>query len=182
TATGLLSMITDAFNAGVDRSGTSIGAPTSFFPGAAVAPNAPDLDREVRLLARKVQAGARFVLTQPVYSVEPLARLREAFEKLTDEPLEVPMLAGVLPLVSSRHAGFLHNEVPGIEIPEVVRDRMSRAGDDADAAWAEGLAMALELVASLRGADAAGVYVMPQFGRYDRAAEVVEAARGPATM
>ena len=114
TATGLLSMITDAFNAGVDRSGTSIGSPTSFFPGAAVAPNAPDLDREVRLLARKVETGARFVLTQPVYSVDALHTLREAYEKLTEEPLTVPVIAGVLPLVSSRHAGFLHNEVPGI--------------------------------------------------------------------
>jgi methionine synthase / methylenetetrahydrofolate reductase(NADPH) len=182
TATGLLSMITDAFNAGVDRSGTSIGAPTAFFPGAAVAPNAPDLDHEVRLLARKVKAGARFVLTQPVYAVEPLVTLREAYEKLTDEPFTIPLLAGVLPLVSSRHAGFLHNEVPGIDIPEPVRDRMARAGDDAETAWAEGRAMALELVASLRATDVAGVYLMPQFGRYDRAAEVVEAARGPATM
>jgi 5,10-methylenetetrahydrofolate reductase len=175
-------MITDAFNAGVDRSGTSIGSPTAFFPGAAAAPNAPDLDHEVRLLARKVQAGARFVLTQPVYSVEPLAALREAYEKVTDEAFTIPVLAGVLPLVSSRHAGFLHNEVPGIEIPEPARDRMRRAGDDAEAAWEEGRSMAIELVAALRDADVAGVYVMPQFGRYDRAAEVVEAARGPATM
>jgi homocysteine S-methyltransferase len=182
TATGLLSMVTEAFNAGVDRSGTSIGTPTSFFAGAAVAPNAPDLDREVRLLARKVECGARFVLTQPVYAVESLVTLREAYEKLTDQPLTVPVLAGVLPLVSSRHAGFLHNEVPGVEIPEPARERMRRAGDDADAAWTEGLAMAVELVASLRDADVAGIYVMPQFGRYDRAAEVVEAARGPATM
>jgi homocysteine S-methyltransferase len=182
TATGLLSMITDAFNAGVDRSGSSIGAPTAFFPGAAAAPNAPDLDHEVRLLARKVQAGARFVLTQPVYAVEPLVALREAYEKITDEALTVPILAGVLPLVSSRHAGFLHNEVPGIEIPEPARDRMRRAGEDVGAAWEEGRSMAIELVAALRAADVAGVYVMPQFGRYDRAAEVVEAARGPATM
>jgi methionine synthase / methylenetetrahydrofolate reductase(NADPH) len=167
---------------GVDRSGTSIGSPTSFFVGAAVAPNAPDLDREVRLLARKVEAGARFVLTQPVYTVDALLTLREAYEKLTEEPLAVPVLTGVLPLVSGRHAEFLHNEVPGIEIPETARQRMRGAGDDGDAAWAEGLAMALELVAALRDADVAGVYVMPQFGRYDRAAEVVEAARGPATM
>jgi len=182
TATGLLSMITEAFNAGVDRSGTSIGTPTSFFPGAAVAPNAPDLDREVRLLARKVDAGARFVLTQPIYAIEALRTLREAYEKLTDSPLTVPVIAGVLPLVSSRHAEFLHNEVPGIEIPEPARERMRRAGDDAEAAWAEGRGMAVDLIASLREADVAGIYVMPQFGRYDRAAEVVEAARGPATM
>jgi methionine synthase I (cobalamin-dependent)/5,10-methylenetetrahydrofolate reductase len=182
TATGLLSMVTHAFNAGVDRSGSSIGAPTSFFAGAAVAPNAPDLDLEVRLLARKVEAGARFVLTQPFYAIEPLVVLRDTYEKITDEALTVPVIAGVLPLMSTRHAEFLHNEVPGIEIPEVARERMRDAGEDDDAAWEQGRAMALELVASLRDAGVAGIYVMPQFGRYDRAAEVVEAARGPATM
>jgi len=130
TATGLLSMITHAFNAGVDRSGTSIGAPTSFFAGAAVAPSAPDLEREARLLARKAEAGARFVLTQPFYSIDPLLALRETYEKIAGEPLTVPVVAGVLPLMTSRHAEFLHNEVPGIEIPEAARDRMRSAGDD----------------------------------------------------
>jgi homocysteine S-methyltransferase len=182
TATGLLSMITHAFNAGVDRSGTSIGAPTSFFAGAAVAPSAPDLEREARLLARKVEAGARFVLTQPFYSIDPLLALRETYEKIAGEPLTVPVVAGVLPLMTSRHAEFLHNEVPGIEIPEAARDRMRSAGDDDEQAWREGAAMAVELIAALRDEGVAGVYVMPQFGRYDRAAEVVEAARGPATM
>jgi homocysteine S-methyltransferase len=182
TATGLLSMITHAFNAGVDRSGTSIGAPTSFFAGAAVAPSAPDLEREARLLARKVESGARFVLTQPFYSIEPLVAIRETYEKVAGGPLTVPIIAGVLPLMTSRHAEFLHNEVPGIEIPEVARDRMRSAGDDDERAWREGATMAVELITALREEGVAGVYVMPQFGRYDRAAEVVEAARGPATM
>ena len=97
TATGLLSMITHAFNAGVDRSGTSIGAPTSFFAGAAVAPSAPDLEREARLLARKVESGARFVLTQPFYSIEPLVALRETYEKVAGGPLTVPVIAGRAP-------------------------------------------------------------------------------------
>ena len=182
TATGLLSMVTHAFNAGVDRSGTSIGAPTSFFVGAAVAPSAPDLEREARLLARKAESGARFVLTQPFYSVDPLVALRETYEKVAGEPLTVPVIAGVLPLMTSRHAEFLHNEVPGIEIPEVARDRMRSAGDDDERAWREGATMAVELITALREEGVAGVYVMPQFGRYDRAAEVVEAAGGPATM
>jgi len=179
TATGLLSMIT---HAGVDRSGTSIGAPTSFFAGAAVAPSAPDLEREARLLARKAEAGARFVLTQPFYSIDPLLALRETYEKIAGEPLTVPVVAGVLPLMTSRHAEFLHNEVPGIEIPEAARDRMRSAGDDDEKAWGEGAAMAVELIAALREEEVAGIYLMPQFGRYDRAAEVVEAARGAATM
>ena len=177
TATGLLALITEAFNTGVDRAGTSIGAPTSFFAGAAVAPSAVDLEREVRLLMRKVDAGARFLLTQPFYSVGPLRTLRETYEKVAGWPLTVPLVAGVLPLVSARHAEFLHNEVPGIEIPDGARERLRRAGGDPERSWQEGSAMAVELIGSLREEGVAGIYVMPQFGRYDRAAEVVEATR-----
>jgi homocysteine S-methyltransferase len=174
TATGLVRLVTEAFNAGVDRAGSSIGAPTSFFPGAAVAP-AADLQREVKLLAKKAAAGARFLLTQPVYSAEPITRLRIAYREVTGQDLEVPLLAGVLPLVSSRHAEFLHNEVPGIDIPRPIRERMLTAGDG-ESAWREGLAMTKDLLAELSDAGVGGIYVMPQFGRYDRAADVVEAA------
>ena len=174
TATGLLQLITEHFNTGVDRAGSPIGEPTSFFAGAAASPSAPDLEREVRLLRRKVEAGARFVLTQPVYSVDPLRALREAYERSTGTALDTPVIAGVLPLVSGRHATFLHNEVPGIDIPEAVRDRMATAGD-VDRAWRTGRSMATGLAGDLRADGAAGIYVMPQFGRYDRAAEVVEA-------
>jgi len=174
TATGLLQLITEHFNTGIDRAGSSIGEPTAFFAGAAVAPAAPDLEREVRLLARKVDAGASFLLTQPCYSVEALGRLRDSYERTVGAPLTVPVIAGVLPLMSDRHATFLHNEVPGIDIPEAVRARMSAAGDDG---WLVGLAIAADLLSALRAAGVAGIYVMPQFGRYDRAAEVVDAAR-----
>jgi methionine synthase / methylenetetrahydrofolate reductase (NADH) len=175
TATGLLALVTEGFNAGVDRAGTSIGEPTAFFVGAAVAPSAVDPEREARLLERKVRAGARFLLSQPLFAAEPLRALLETYEKIANAPLEVPVLAGVLPLSSGRHAEFLHNEAPGIVIPDVVRDRMHAAGDG-EAAWREGLAIASDLVATLRE-EVAGIYVMPQFGRYDRAAEVVETAR-----
>jgi methionine synthase I (cobalamin-dependent)/5,10-methylenetetrahydrofolate reductase len=175
TATGLLALVTEGFNAGVDRAGTSIGEPTAFFTGAAVAPSAVDVEREARLLDRKIRAGARFLLSQPVYSAEGLRALLETYEKIADAPLEVPLLAGVLPLSSGRHAEFLHNEAPGIVIPDAVRARMHAAGDG-DAGWREGLSIAADLVATLR-AEVAGIYVMPQFGRYDRAAELVETAR-----
>ena len=177
TATGLLQLITEHFNTGIDRAGSPIGEPTSFFAGAAASPSAPDLEREVRLLRRKVEAGARFVLTQPVYTVYPLRALREAYERSVGDPLDIPVIAGLLPLVSGRHAAFLHNEVPGIDIPEVVRDRMAAAGEDGDRAWETGRAMATELAGELRADGAAGIYVMPQFGRYDRAADMVEAIR-----
>ncbi|MEO8292035.1 MAG: bifunctional homocysteine S-methyltransferase/methylenetetrahydrofolate reductase [Actinomycetota bacterium] len=174
TATGLLALISDGFNAGRDRSGSSIGEPTSFFVGAAVAPASPDLERECRLLKRKVDAGARFLLSQPLYEVAELGRLRDTYERVTGEPLAVPVLAGVLPLVTERHADFLHNEVPGIVIPDAARARLAAAGEGATRV---GVAMAAELARELRAAGAAGIYVMPQFGRYDLAAEVVEAAR-----
>ncbi len=175
TATGLLQLITEHFNTGVDRAGSPIGEPTAFFAGAAAAPSAPDLEREVRLLRRKVASGARFVLTQPVYEVGRLRGLRQAYERQIGEPLDVPVIAGVLPLVSGRHAAFLHNEVPGIDIPAAIRDRMASAGDDTDRAWRTGRTLATDLVGALRREGVAGIYVMPQFGRYDRAADVVEA-------
>lgn len=175
TATGLLSLVTDGFNVGRDRAGAPIGEPTSFFAGAAVAPGGPDLDRECRLLARKVRSGARFLLSQPVYGAGPLRSLHERYGRLAGEALTVPVLAGILPLLSARHARFLHNEVPGIEIPPEAIARLAAAGDDASRT---GIAMARELIEELAADGVAGFYVMPQFGRYDLAAEVVEVARG----
>ena len=139
-----------------------------------MAPNAADLEREARLLHKKVLSGASFFLSQPLYSVAPLLRLRAAYERVAGRPLDLPVLAGVLPLVTYRHAEFLHNEVPGIVIPDASRDRLRSAGERA---WREGLAMAQEVIGDLRSEGVAGIYVMPQFGRYDLAADVVEAAR-----
>jgi methionine synthase I (cobalamin-dependent)/5,10-methylenetetrahydrofolate reductase len=174
TATGLLELITTGFNEGLDRRGSTIGEPTSFFAGAAVSPTAPDLEREARLLRRKVDAGAAFLLSQPLFDVAPLRALRAAYEREAGHPLEVPLIAGVLPLVTARHAAFLHNEVPGITIPDEVRARMEAAGDDA---WPVGRAIALEQIDDLRAQGVAGIYLMPQFGRFDLAADVVEAIR-----
>lgn len=174
TATGLIDLVTQGFNEGRDRRGSTIGEPTSFFVGAAVAPSALDLEREARLLLKKVEAGAVFLLSQPLYDVEPLRALRAAYERVAGRPLEVPFVAGLLPLASARHVDFLHNEVPGVTVPDAIRARMAASGDDA---WPTGRAIAIELVDQLREAGVAGIYVMPQFGRYDRAAEVVEAAR-----
>ena len=174
TATGLLELITRGFNEGLDRRGSTIGEPTTFFAGAAVAPTAPDLEREARLLRRKVDAGASFLLSQPLFDVAPLRALRAAYEREAGRPLDVPLIAGVLPLVTARHAAFLHNEVPGITIPDEVGARMDAAGDDA---WPVGRAIALEQVEALRAEGVDGIYLMPQFGRFDLAADVVEAIR-----
>lgn len=173
TPSGVLSLITESFNRGRDQSGSSIGEPTTFVVGCAVNPSSPDLEHECRVLRRKVDAGAVFALSQPVWSLDPLERLRARYEEGFG-PLTLPILVGVLPLASARHAEFLDNEVPGIVIPEAVRRRLSKAGERAQE---EGLRIALDLVRELRGA-AAGVYLMPQAGRFDVAAEILESARG----
>ncbi len=177
TPTGLMSLITDAFNRGTDKAGSSIGEPTSFLLGCALSPARADLDAEVKLLKRKVDAGAMFALTQPLYSPEPLLSLRSAYERRFGS-LRLPILAGVLPLVNARHAEFIHNEVPGIRIPGHVLDRMRKALDGGEG---EGLSMAIDLVGGL-APHAAGVYIMPQLGRIDLAAEVVEVARRTAEV
>jgi methionine synthase I (cobalamin-dependent)/5,10-methylenetetrahydrofolate reductase len=176
TATGLLALITEEFNRGVAHGGASIGQPTAFFVGAAAAPHAEDLERECRLLRRKVDAGAAFILSQPVYGADAFERLLRTYEEVNGVPLVAPVLAGILPLITGRHAAFLHNEVPGIVIPSEIRERLTAAGDDA---WKVGLEMATELADSLREAGAAGLYVMPQLGRYDLAAELVESTTRP---
>jgi homocysteine S-methyltransferase len=177
TATGLLALVTEGFNEGVDRAGSSIGEPTAFFAGAAVGPHAADPAREARLLRRKLDAGARFLLSQPLYDAEALRTFRRVYGEETGRDVDVPILAGILPLASARHARFLRNEVPGISIPDPTFERIDAAGDG-DAAWGVGLAIATETVAELRHEGVAGIYVMPQFGRYDRTAELIEAVRG----
>ena len=137
TATGLLALVNQGFNEGRDRAGSSIGEPTSFFTGAAVAPNASDLERECRLLIRKVDAGARFLLSQPVYDVTRCAAA-EAYERVAGRPLDVPVLAGCCR--STRPACRIPPQRgAGCRDPAAARDRLrSRRGRRV----ARGLAMA----------------------------------------
>ena len=168
---GLIKLIKQGFNTGVDAAGAAIGQPTSFLVGCAVNLAAADPAKEMRTLQKKIAAGADFGLTQPVYDA---ALARDFIARYTAEfgPLRLPLLVGVLPLFNARHAAFLHNEVPGIVIPEALRARMAAAGEGSPAA-AEGVAIAVELLAELRGL-VQGVYLMPPFGRYDLAAEILD--------
>ncbi|HET7011727.1 MAG TPA: bifunctional homocysteine S-methyltransferase/methylenetetrahydrofolate reductase [Anaerolineales bacterium] len=170
---GLIRLIQHNFNTGVDQAGADIGGATSFVVGCAVNLCAPDLEREARVLHRKIAAGADFILSQPVYDTQVVRTFRELYTARYG-PLTTPLLLGLLPLHSERHASFLHNEVPGIKIPEAIRRRIARAGS---AGPAEGVRIARELLEALRN-EIQGVYLMPAFQRYDLAAEVVEAARG----
>ena len=166
---GLIRLIKSNFNAGIDHAGATIGQPTAFSVGCAADLTARDPGREMRNLRRKVQAGADFILTQPVFLPEQAEGFLTQFAEQYGE-LEVPVLAGVLPLVSARHAAFLHNEVPGVEIPEAIQRRVQAAGVSAPQ---EGVRIAVELVERMRPW-AGGIYLMPAFNRYDLAAEVVE--------
>ena len=167
---GLIKLIQQGFNTGVDHSGTSIGQPTNFFVGAALNLCPPDIDNEIKNLHRKVKAGADFFLTQPVYNPQDGPKILEAYEAKHGK-LNQPILAGILPLVSVRHANFLHHEVPGIFIPEEMRKRIEAAGEDGVKA---GVEIAVELAEQFK-AWAGGVYIMPQFHKYDMVAEIIEA-------
>ena len=169
---GLIKLIKQGFNEGIDHSGTSIGQPTNFFVGAALNLSPSDMETEIKNLHRKVKAGADFFLTQPVYRPDDGPKLLEAYEAKHGK-LDKPILAGILPLVSLKHATFLHNEVPGISIPEETRKRIEAAGDDGVKA---GVEIMVELVEQLK-AWAGGVYIMPQFHKYDMVAEIIEAVK-----
>jgi len=153
-------------NAGMDLGGNSIGEPTRFVIGCAVNPAAPELDAEIERFRAKVEAGAEFAMTQPLYEMATLTR----FLKALGTP-RIPILLGLLPLQSHRHAEFLHNEVPGIVIPEPARKAMREAGDRGIDV---GIEMCLDLLVEAR-ALVEGAYLMPSFGRYEVVARVVEA-------
>jgi methionine synthase I (cobalamin-dependent)/5,10-methylenetetrahydrofolate reductase len=170
--TGLIKLIQHGFNQGVDHAGSDIGEATSFFTGCALNLCAQDIDREMRLLRKKLKAGADFALTQPVFDPELARTFLNHFQARFGE-LQLPILVGVLPLYSARHAAFLHNEVPGIQIPESIQTRIQKAGDHAPRI---GVQVAIELLESLSEM-VQGAYLMPPFSRYDMAAEIIEAIR-----
>ncbi|HOD44497.1 MAG TPA: bifunctional homocysteine S-methyltransferase/methylenetetrahydrofolate reductase [Anaerolineaceae bacterium] len=166
---GLIKLIKQGFNAGVDHAGMDIGQPTSFFVGCALNLNPNRIEDEIRNLRRKLDAGADFVLTQPTYSPSDALRNLDAITKaMAGSP--VPILVGILPLASARHAAYLHHEVPGILVPDEIRRRMESAGEGGART---GMEIAIELIRTLRPA-IQGVYLMPAFSRYDIAAEIIE--------
>ncbi len=166
---GLIKLIKQGFNEGIDHSGTSIGQPTNFFVGAALNLCPPDVDNEIKNLHRKVKAGADFFLTQPIYRADDGPKLLEAYEAKHGKLIQ-PILAGILPLVGVKHANFLHNEVPGISIPDEARKRIEAAGDEGVKA---GIQLTVELIEQLKRW-ANGIYIIPQFHKYDMVAEIIE--------
>lgn len=158
--------ILERLNTGADSAGASIGRPAAFTIACAVDPTRADLEHEAGRLRAKLEAGAHVVMTQPIYDPASWTRFLGIYGV---ERLPVPVLAGILPLQSSKHAEFLHNEVPGITLSDEARERMRLAGPDGRR---EGVRMAQELLQELRPL-VQGVYLMPSFGRYEVAAEVL---------
>lgn len=174
--TGLMRLIKFGFNEGRDYAGNALGGTTNFLVGCALNVNPTALDREVQLLRKKIDHGADFALTMPFYDADVLQRFLDAY----GGPIEIPVLIGILPLYNERHASFLHNEVPGIEVPDAVLERMTAAEDKP----AEGVRLSQELVQDIfetMPQSVQGIYIMPPFKKYELAADVIRAIRVPAT-
>jgi methionine synthase / methylenetetrahydrofolate reductase(NADPH) len=166
-AVGLLQMAS-GMNAGLDPAGKRLGGgQTSFVCATGFEPGAVDFDKEVKRLELKHAAGADFVMTQPVFQVELLEKMLARTAHL-----KMPVLLGVLPLVSFKNAEFLHNEVPGMQIPDAIRERMRRATPGAEARK-EGVRIAREMLFAVRDR-VQGAYLMPPLGKYELALEVLD--------
>ena len=173
-AIGLTNLVSN-LNHGRDPGDNAIGAPTQFVVGVGVNPAPIDLEHELKRFAWKVEAGAEFAVTQPVFDPAQL----ENFLRRT-EGARVPIVAGIWPLVSVRNAEFLANEVPGVSVPESVIARMRAAGGKSkDHAVAEGIAIAREMLDRVRGA-VQGVQVSAPFGKVELALEVFGESLDPA--
>jgi len=169
---GLIKLIKQSFNIGLDHAGSEIGQPTSFFVGAALNLNAIHMENESKNLSRKIHSGADFFLTQPIFDCK---HAKESIKMMREKAgnSKINILVGILTLVTDRHANFLHHEVPGISIPDRTMLRMQKAGG---LAAQTGIKIAVELIQELKN-DVEGIYLMPAFNRFDYASEIVETIR-----
>ncbi|MFB3895487.1 MAG: bifunctional homocysteine S-methyltransferase/methylenetetrahydrofolate reductase [bacterium] len=152
-------------NQGQDLAGNSISPATKFLIGVGANPGSPEFEKEIERYEKKVESGAEYVLTQPIYEVKTF----ETFLKRVAH-LKMPILIGILPLRSYKHAEFLHNEVPGMSIPDNIRERIRLAGEDAPK---EGIKIAQEALKEAKSM-VAGAYLMPPFNKYDIALDVLQ--------
>ena len=171
-STGLISILR-RLNRGEDQAGRPIGSPAGFTIACALDPTAADLDQEIERLTGKLDAGGDLIMTQPIYAADQWHRFMDRASDRWPAGLPRPVLLGILPLHTHRHAEFLHNEVPGITIPDEVRAAMSAAGERGAEVGLEMAHQLLEQMAPL----VQGTYIMPSFGRYELAAELVRRLR-----
>src|SRR5919202_1152609 len=172
-AIGLTNLV-NRLNHGLDPGGNAIGKPTQFAIGVGVNPAAVDAAHELRRFEWKVDAGAEFAVTQPVFDAAQLEKFLRSIEHV-----RIPVVAGIWPLVSVRNAEFLANEVPGVSVPPSVIARMRAANERSkDHAVAEGIAIARELLERVRGL-VQGVQVSAPFGKVELALRVFEEHLAP---
>ncbi len=168
---GLIKLIKQGFNTGVDHAGTDIGQPTSFFVGCALNFNPANLDEEIKILRRKLRAGADFVLTQPHLRSQPGPDLPRPLPSRARPASQSRSWSESCPWPAPGMPLFWHHEVPGITIPAETREKMVAAGEHGART---GVQIAIELIQSIRS-QVQGIYIMPAFNRYDYAAEIIEA-------
>ncbi len=164
--------ILSRMNRGEDLAGNPIGEPPGFLVGASFNPTAEDLDEEVEKLRRKVEAGAHAFWTQPVFEIEAL---ENALERIGDDGFCI--LLGLMPLRSARQAEFLHHEVPGIDIPKHVREKLAALSPEDAPKY--GVEVAQKLLVEARPL-IGGAYIMPPASAPDLAGDVLEAISLPA--
>jgi len=163
-------------NEGLSFSGKDLGQKAAFSVAAAFNPNVRSLDAAVKRLEKKIEAGADYFITQPVYSEE---KIRELYE--STKHLDTPIYVGLMPLTSSRNAEYLHNEVPGIKISDSILEQMAKYKDDPDQAGREGIAITKSLIdAALQWFN--GIYLITPFLRYELTAELTAYARQRASQ
>jgi homocysteine S-methyltransferase len=163
-----LTRLVSGLNRGVDAGGKKSGRPTLFLAGVGINPGAINLDYEIARFERKVEAGAEFAITQPVFDI----RLLENFLKRV-ERVRIPVLAGIWPLWSLRNAEFMHNEVPGAAVPPEIMERMRQAQEvGPERAHQEGVTIAQETLAAIKGM-VQGVQVSPPLGKYELTLQVL---------
>jgi homocysteine S-methyltransferase len=154
---GLLALLS-RLNAGFDYTGNCLNASSSFYIGVACNPAAANMEQEIERLYNKVNKGARFAITQPLYDLDLLERFVEAARGL-----DIKIIAGILPLYSYKNALFLHNEVPGIIVPEKVRQHLADTPQERQAE--EGVRFAREMIAAVKDL-VSGIYITPPFGKF----------------
>ena len=165
---GLIEMLCD-LNRGRNVLGYNLAHHTEFTIGVAFDPNVRRIEGSVRRLERKIGLGATFALSQMVYDPAKVTEMYEATKHL-----EIPILAGFMPLVSARNARFLHNEVPGMHVPEEVQERLAEVDGDRAASQAVGIELCTEWLDAALDAGAPGLYLVTPFGRVEMILELVE--------
>jgi methionine synthase I (cobalamin-dependent)/5,10-methylenetetrahydrofolate reductase len=154
-------------NHGFDMGNNSVGAPTEFCYGVGLNPSAVNLERELARIRLKIEAGAEFAITQPVFDAEPLLKFMERMKGLR----RIPIIAGIWPLLSLRNAEFMKNEVPGVFVPDSIIERMAKC-DTKESAVEEGISIAKELYEALKGA-VSGVQTRAPLGKMQYALAVL---------